>query len=80
MGRKPSPNKAAKMAREEFSLRGHDVVIVRQGDREIAQIDGRVMDYHRADDGYLLKLDAYQHPAKTLKAAVERYLEHEEAR
>jgi hypothetical protein len=69
-----------KPARQEFSSKGRKVVVTRQGDREILQIDGRVEGFYRTEKGYLLKKDAFQRPAKTLRDAVERFLEHEAPR
>lgn len=64
-------------AREEFDVRGRHVVITRLNGREVVQVDGRVEGFYSTPDGYLLKRDVYRHPAKTLRAAVERYLERE---
>lgn len=65
---------------EEFTLKGRSVAITRQGDTEVLEIDGRVEGFYVTEDGYLLKKDVFQHPAKTLREAVERYLAHETAR
>ena len=79
MESKTTGKKAEKITRKEFSLRGSAVVIIREGDRETLQINGRLVDFYHTVDGYLLKLDVFQKPAKTLREAVERYLEHEAA-
>ena len=75
-----SRRKADDSKRQEFSVKGRSVAITIQGEREVLQIDGRVERYYVADDGYLLRADVYQRPAKTLREAVERYLSHEEPR
>jgi hypothetical protein len=79
MGDQKSKKKTDKPVRDEFVVRGNNVVITRQGDREVLQIDGRIEEFFSTVDGYLLKRDVFQHPAKSLREAAERFLEHETA-
>lgn len=80
MANKKKQAKSEKPDLEEFKIRGAQVMIARLKDRETVTIDGRVAGYYRTPGGYLLKNDVYRHPAKTLREAVERYLEREPAK
>lgn len=79
MTKKPTQERTDKPERSAFKVKGADVVITRLGDRETLQIDGRVTEFIRTKDGYRLKRDVFHKPAKSLREAVERYLESEAA-
>ena len=65
---------------ETFKIGNTEVLITRGDAREVVQIDGRVEPFYQTTGGYRLKRDVYQKPAKSLRAAVERYLKSEAAR
>jgi hypothetical protein len=79
MAKKPTKEETDKPERSAFKVKGADVVITRLGDRETLQIEGRVVEFFQTEEGYLLKRDVFHHPAKSLREAVERYLESEAA-
>ena len=71
---------SSKPKRDAFKVGSAKVTITRTTDRETLQIDGRVEGFHQTDGGYRLKRDVYQKPAKSLRTAVERYLQSEIAK
>lgn len=69
-----SKGKSESPERSTFKVRGSEVVIMRSADREILLIEGREEEFYKNEKGYRLKRDVYREPAKTLRAAAERYL------
>lgn len=79
MAKKPTRKETEKPERDVFQMKGSDIVVTRLGKRETLQIDGRVVEFIRTENGYRLKRDIFQRPAKSLREAAERYLESEAA-
>jgi hypothetical protein len=75
-----SQKKSDEPKTETFKVGGAQALITKSGDREVLQIDGRVEPYIQTKDGYWLKRDVFQKPAKSLRAAAERYLKSEVAK
>jgi hypothetical protein len=79
MAGKPK-KKSANSDLDTFRVGDVEVVITRTEAREVLQIDGRVEPFYKTEGGYRLKRDVFQKPAKSLRAAAERYLKGEAAR
>lgn len=79
MAGKPK-KKSANSDLDTFRVGDVEVAITRTEAREVLQIDGRVEPFYKTEGGYRLKRDVFQKPAKSLRAAAERYLKGEAAR
>lgn len=69
-----SRKKEGQIERQAFSIDGNKVVIAKSEVSESLLINDRVIGFYKTEEGYALKVDAYQPPVNSLKKAAERYL------